>query len=86
VKGTFKLPRRPAITYMMSAAQSLVNTEGSAVGAWQPHLMIYYPNLTSESTGLPGFVPDLGFVENPGQALSALIVPLKTFVPAPPKR
>jgi len=28
-----------------------------------------------------GFVPGVGFVENPGQALSALIIPLKEFVP-----
>jgi hypothetical protein len=83
VAGTFRLPRRPAITYMMSASQELVNGQGSAVGSWQPHLMIYFPNLTGEQTGLPGFVPDLGFVENPGQALSALIVPLKSFVTTP---
>ena len=38
---------------------------------------------TGEQTGLPGFVPDVGFVENPGTPLAALVVPLKTFVPAP---
>jgi hypothetical protein len=83
MSGKYRLHRRPAITYMMSAAQQLVNGEGAAVGAWQPHLMIYYPYLESDEVGLPGFVPDLGFVENPGQALSTLVVPLKTFVPAP---
>ena len=82
--GRYRLPERPAVTYMMSAAQRLVNGEGTAVGAWQPHLMIYYPYLKSEEVGLPGFVPDLGFVENPGQALSTVVIPLKTFVPAPP--
>ena len=85
VAGKYRLPERPAITYMMSAAQQLVNGEGTAVGAWQPHLMIYYPYLKSDEVGLPGFVPDLGFVENPGQALSTVVVPLKTFVPAPPR-
>jgi hypothetical protein len=79
--GRFKLPERPAITYMMSAAQQLVNGQGSNVGAWEPHLMIYYPYLTTESVGLPEFVPGVGFIENPGQALSVLVVPLKTFVP-----
>jgi hypothetical protein len=78
--GRYRLPKRPAVTYMMSTAQKLVNGQGVAVGAWQPHLMIYFPNLSAETTGLPGFVPDLGFVENPGQALSALVVPLRTFV------
>lgn len=81
--GTLKLPSRPAITYMMSAAQDLVSGEGAAVGAWQPHLMIYYPNWTGQQVGLEGFVPGVGFVENPGTPLSALVVPLKNFVPAP---
>ena len=83
LKGRFTLPTRPAVTYMMSQKQELVNGNGSAVGAWQPHLMIYHPNMTGEGVGLPGFVADLGFVENPGTALSALIVPLKSFVPVP---
>ncbi len=78
--GTFRLPRRPAVTYMMSAEQKLVNGEGVAVGPWQPHLMIYYPNLTGAQTGLAGFVPGVGFVENPGQPMSALVVPLTSFV------
>lgn len=81
--GTFKLPRRPAVTYMMSAAQQLVTGDGQAVGAWQPHLMIYYPNWSGQQAGLPGFVSGVGFVENPDTPFSALVVPLKTFVPAP---
>ena len=84
--GKYQLPQKPALTYMMSSAQKLVNGQGVSVGSWQPHLMIYWPNLTAESTGLPGFVPDLGFVENPGQALSALVIPLKSFVPLPEKK
>ena len=81
--GRFKLPTRPAVSYMMSAAQELVGGNGTAVGAWQPHLMIYYPNWTGEQVGLPGFVPDVGFIENPGTPLAAFVVPLKTFVPKP---
>jgi hypothetical protein len=81
--GRFKLPTRPAVSYMMSAAQVLVGGNGTAVGAWQPHLMIYYPNWTGEQAGLPGFVPDVGFIENPGTPLAAFVVPLKTFVPRP---
>jgi hypothetical protein len=81
--GAFKLPRRPAVTYMMSGAQDLVGGNGTAVGAWQPHLMIYYPNWTGEQAGLAGFVADVGFIENPGTPLAAMVIPLKTFVPAP---
>lgn len=81
--GAFKLPRRPAVTYMMSGAQDLVSGNGTAVGAWQPHLMIYYPNWTGQQAGLAGFVADVGFIENPGTPLAAMVIPLKTFVPAP---
>ena len=82
-RGEARLPSRPAVTYMMSEVQELVNGQGAAVGPWQPHLMIYYPRLTGEQTGLLGFVPGIGFVENPGTPLSALIIPLKSFVPLP---
>jgi hypothetical protein len=84
--GKFRLPTRPAVTYMMSAAQDLITETGNSVGSWQPHLMIYFPNLPDEGTGLSGFVPGVGFVENPGTPFSALIVPLATFVPAPSGR
>lgn len=82
-RGRFRLPRRPAFTYMMSAAQDLVTGDGSPVGAWQPHLMIYYPNLSADGTGLPGFVAGVGFVENPGTAFSAVVIPVANFVKRP---
>ena len=82
--GKFKLPQRPAVTFMMSASQKLVTGDGQNVGAWEPHLMIYYPYLKAEEAGIPGFVPGVGFVENPGHALATLVVPLKTFVNAQP--
>lgn len=79
-----RLPTRPAFTYMMSAAQDLVSGGGTAVGAWRPHLMIYFPNLTTAGTGLPGFVTEIGFVENPGTPFSTVVVPLASFVPLAP--
>jgi hypothetical protein len=79
--GRLRLPRVPAFTYMMSASQDLVTGGAAAVGAWQPHLMIYFPNLTNAGTGLPGFVPEVGFVENPGTPFSAVVIPMKAFVP-----
>lgn len=82
--GKFRVPRRPAVTYMMSASQKLVSESGSAVGAWEPHLMIYFPSLTAEGVGLPGFVAGVGFVEKPGTPLSALVIPLKSFVDKTP--
>ena len=78
--GRLRLPRVPAFTYMMSASQDLVTGTGSSVSAWQPHLMIYFPNLTNAGTGLPGFVPEVGFVENPGTPFAAVVLPMKAFV------
>ena len=69
------------MTYMMSAAQELVNGQGSAVGAWEPHLMIYYPNLDADAAGMAGFVPGVGFVENPKEPFSAFVIPVGSFVP-----
>jgi hypothetical protein len=80
--GTLPLPARAALTYMMSGAQQLVNGQGAPVGAWRPHLMVYIPYLTAEASGLPSFVPDVGFVENPGTAFAAVVIPLKEFVVA----
>lgn len=51
-EGTLRLPRRPAMSYMMSSAQELYNDAGAPVGAWRPHLMIYYPFLRASELGL----------------------------------
>jgi hypothetical protein len=80
--GELRLPTRPAMSYMMSAGQRLISDDGRPVGAWQPHLMIYYPYLTEEGLGL-GPVPslDAAVVEDPGTPFSNIIVVLKEFVP-----
>ncbi|MEE2899199.1 MAG: hypothetical protein VX815_12120 [Gemmatimonadota bacterium] len=33
-RGEFRLPSRPVMSYMMSAAQELISDEGEAAGAW----------------------------------------------------
>lgn len=79
--GRFRLPRRPAMSYMMSAAQRLVSDDGRAVGSWQPHLMIYYPYLTAADLGLPA-AGDLrsATVVDPGKPLANIMIVLKDFV------
>lgn len=79
--GQFRLPRRPVLSWMMSAGQRLVSDSGRPVGAWQPHLMIYYPWLTAEETGLTG-PPDLGqaVLSDAGRPTSNLMVVVKEFV------
>jgi hypothetical protein len=80
--GAFRLPSRPVMSYMMSAGQELIGDDGSPVGAWRPHLMIYYPYLTSDALGL-GPVPstEAAVVVDPGTPLSNLMIVVSDFVP-----
>jgi hypothetical protein len=81
VSGRFRLPARPAMSYMMSAGQVLVSDEGQNVGRWQPHLMIYYPYLQAESLGLYGEAStDAAIVVDPGKALSNIMIVVRSFV------
>ncbi len=84
VSGRFRLPRRPAVSYMMSGRQLLYNDDGRRVGPWRPHLMIYFPNLTSADVGLPAR-PDMrvGMVGGEGTAQSSLIVIMPAFATPP---
>jgi hypothetical protein len=79
--GHYHLPARPAVSYMMSAAQVLYNDEGQRVGAWRPHLMIYYPYLTEAAVGM-GTMPDMtvGMVSEAGRAEANLTIIMPHFV------
>jgi hypothetical protein len=79
--GTYRLPRRPAMSYMMSSGQILYDDDGRRVGRWQPHLMIFYPNLTQADLGLGGAPsPQAAVVVDPGGPLSNIMVVVKDFV------
>lgn len=82
--GRFRMPRRPALTYMMSAAQVLYDDDGRRVGAWRPHLMLYYPYLTNADLGLPS-TPDMriGSVFQQGTPGASLVIVMPAFVQAP---
>jgi hypothetical protein len=81
LSGKYRLPRRPAMSYMMSSGQVLYNDEGKRVGQWHPHLMIFYPNLTSDDLGLGGTPsPEAAVVVDPGMPLSNIMVVVKDFV------
>jgi hypothetical protein len=81
VSGKFRLPVRPAMSYMMSAAQVLVSDEGQNVGRWQPHLMIYYPYLDPKALGLNGEPSaEAAIVVDPGQALSNIMIVVREFI------
>lgn len=81
--GDFRLPRRPAMVYMMSAAQILYTPDGRRVGAWKPHLMLYYPFVRATDLGLEKAGPLISFLGE-GGAMSAIVIPAGDFVqPAP---
>jgi len=82
--GRYRLPARPAMTYMMSPRQVLYDDAGRRVGAWRPHLMIYYPYLTNVQVGLAA-TPDMsvGMVSEEGRPTSTLIIVMPNFALEP---
>lgn len=81
LSGRFRLPRRPAMTYMMSAGQVLYDDDGKLVGRWRPHLMIFMPYLTAADLGLGG-PPSIraAMVVDEGKPLANILVVVNDFV------
>jgi hypothetical protein len=80
LSGKYRLPRRPAMSYMMSREQVLYSDEGKNVGRWHPHLMIYYPHLTAADLGLAGEPStEAAMVVDEGQAVSNIMIVVKDF-------
>ncbi|HEU5171136.1 MAG TPA: hypothetical protein VFU46_11395 [Gemmatimonadales bacterium] len=79
--GRYRPPRRPALSWMLSAGQKLVSDDGRPVGRWRPHLMIYYPYLTAAELGL-GETPDFGsaVLVDGGKPNSNLMIIVRDFV------
>jgi hypothetical protein len=84
--GEFRLPARPAMSYMMSEAQSLIGDDGRPAGNWRPHIMIYYPYLSNDAVGLSS-VPDMavGLVVDSGKPTANLMVIMPQFVKVVPR-
>lgn len=79
--GRFRLPTRPAMSYMMSGGQQLIGDDGRPAGRWQPHLMLFIPYITSEQLGL-GAVPNVAaaIVVDSGKPTAQVMVIVKQFV------
>jgi hypothetical protein len=79
--GRFRLPRRPAMSYMMSGQQRLIGDDGRAVGQWHPHLMIYIPYVTAAELGLSE-TPDMrtAIVVDGGKPLANIMIVLRDFI------
>jgi hypothetical protein len=79
--GRFRLPRRPAMQYMMSSAQRLISDEGQKVGQWHPHLMLAVPYLTNSDLGLSEVVDmRVGMVSDSGKPWATLVIPARAFI------
>jgi hypothetical protein len=78
--GEIAVPKRPAMSYMMSSAQRLYDPEsGRSAGNWMPHIMLYVPYLTSEAIGLEQMMPTIQVTEG-GTPMAHLIVVVPEFV------
>lgn len=77
--GAFRLPRRPAMSYMMSAEQKLIAPNGAPAGAWRPHLMIYYPYLTVADMGSTA-ENSTAMVVDPGKPTANVMIVVKDFI------
>lgn len=79
--GQYRLPSRPAMSYMLSSAQELYSDDGQRVGRWKPHLMIYFPYLQNTDLGLDstGRVGRL-MLFDAGKPLSTLVIIQDVFV------
>lgn len=83
--GRFRLPRRPALQYMMSSGQRLISDDGRAVGKWQPHLMLFIPYITNAELGLPeSFDMQAGHVSDSGKPWATLVIAVRGFVDPKP--
>ena len=80
VSGRFRLPRRPAMSYMMSYDQQLIGDDGRAAQRWQPHLMIYYPYITGTELGLGAGDLKTAMVVDGGKPLANIMIVLRDFV------
>jgi len=79
--GRFRLPRRPAMQYMMSSGQQLISDDGRKVGKWYPHLMLAMPYLTSGDLGLSDSVDiRVGMVADSGKPWATLVIPVRAFI------
>lgn len=82
LRGEHRLPRRPAMSWMQSSAQKLVSPDGRPVGAWKPHVMIYYPFLAADELALDGAVSGASstMLDGGGGPMSTLLVVVPDFI------
>ncbi len=79
--GRLRLPRRPVLSYMMSSEQRLIGDDGRPVGAWRPHLMIFFPYLTAADLGLgPNQDARSAILVDAGKPTANIMVIVREFI------
>ncbi|HXI64389.1 MAG TPA: hypothetical protein VNH14_07790 [Gemmatimonadales bacterium] len=80
--GRFRLPRRPVLSYMMSADQNLFDDDGKPNGHWYPHLMLYIPYITGAELGLgkTGSDGKAAIVQFEGTPLANVMIVVRDFL------
>jgi hypothetical protein len=74
-KGELAVPERSAIAWMQSADQVIYNgQDGPRVGAWRPHIMIYWPYATESTTGVTPLADGDFMIREPGTPTAHLII------------
>lgn len=83
--GRFRAPKRPALVFMLSSHQELTDPTGKPIGHWHPHLMVFYPGVTTSDMGLVDS-PDMNvpnLLDSGGPEAALVIVANSWVEPAP---
>lgn len=70
--GTYRAPRRPGVSYMLSAHNYVFN--GERVIHFSPHVMFYAPYMTNRDIGSDGTDPMSPWILNEGSPHAYMIV------------
>lgn len=84
--GRFRLPRRPALTYMTSHAQVITDPNGEHPTRFMPHLMLFYPNMRGSAMGIvDSNSMDVPLLDEDGTPMSRLVIVVRDWTePATP--
>lgn len=78
--GRSRAPRRPAMSYMLSREQILYSTpDGTRVGAWSPHVMIFSPYMTNADIGAMAGDFSQPFVADEGKATAHIVIVVREW-------
>lgn len=78
--GRFRVPHRPAMTYMTSYAQVITDTSGEHPTRFLPHVMVFYPNMHATSMGIvDSNNQDIPILDEDGTPMSRLVIVVRDW-------